>query len=754
MQNTLHKKKPLTVKISSWSARHRWLTVGLWFLLVFGLVFGSSAIPTTTTKYDPYSGIEWESAKAWTELTASGTLANPHEDFFLIVTHPTLKATDPAFKETVDKITNTLGTYSYTEAGKTQPLFTQLTNPNQVPAEAGLVSKDGTAVRIYGQIYEEDTFTKMKERLEPFEAKIKDLKAQYPAYNLLAKNIMFNWITAAKESNESLMTSLLITLIPTFVILLLVFGALVASIVPLVLAITAIIGTTGVMTIYSRLSGNNNITQAIMLGVLMGLAVAVDYSLFIISRYRNERYQGREKLNAIEVASGTAGRAVFFSGVLVAISISGLFILGSLFIPMAIGVIAVVLLSVLGSFTFLPAILSLLGQGINWGRIPFFGKPHQDGKGFWATIVRSVMHRPIIVTLLATVFLVALASPLLHIKLGTSENTEAITEGDKAAQLMKDKWPQGTDLKLRVTVTQADKPTTQAALEQLQATILKMPGLSGPVEVIPSKDGKAVMIAVYQAGSWNDDANRDTVKKLRTEIIPAQFKGLSDVKVYVAGASAEQIDQIDYFLNPIVWVFVLGLSFLILLMVFRSIVIPIKAIILNLLSTGAAYGVVILFFQDGRAWVKATGVMEAWLPVFIFAIIFGLSMDYHMFILTRIKELRDKGLSSNEAVLKGISSTSGTITGAAAIMVVVFGDFFVSLKDVQIQQFGLGLAVAVLLDATVVRSMLLPAVMKLMGQANWWMPKFLNWLPTITIESETEDVVALPQPEETELVAA
>jgi RND superfamily putative drug exporter len=755
MKNKTQMKKPTpwTVKVSTFSARHRWLMLGFWLLLIVGLVMGSSAIPHTNTKYDPYAGFEWDSVKAWTTLTADGGDANPTQDFFMIVTHPTLKTTDPAFKTTVDNIYETLGTLTYTEKGETKPLFLKLYNPFLAPPQAGLISNDGSAVRVYGQIQDEDTWVKVKERLEQVEGKIEGLKKDNAEYSILIKNQAYNWMTAAKEGSEELMKSMLITLIPTFLILFFVFRAFVASVVPLVLAITAIMGTTGVMTIYTRLSGNNEITQAMMLAVLMGLAVAVDYSLFVISRYRAERYQGRDKLTAIEVASGTAGRAVFFSGVLVAISISGLFILGSIFIPMAIGVITVVLLSVLGSMTFLPAMLSLLGRGINWGRVPFLGKPRGEGKGFWAAIVGGAMRRPVMVTILSAGLLLVLASPLLHIKLGMSENPEPKTEGERATQLMRDKWPQGADLKVLVTITQADKPETQAAIKQFQEAALKLPGLNNPVTMQPSKDGRVVMLQIPQSGTMNDDVNLETIKKLRDEIVPANFSNLPDVKVYVGGMTAMNIDQVNFFMNPIVWVFVLGLSFLVLLMVFRSLVIPVKAIILNLLSTGAAYGVVIFFFQDGRAWLKGTGVMESWLPVFIFAIIFGLSMDYHMFILTRIKELRDAGYNSNMAVLKGISSTSGTITGAAAIMVVVFGDFFVSLSDVQIQQFGLGLAVAVFLDATIVRSMLLPAVMKLMGEFNWWMPKFLNWIPTLTVESEPEhSVEAVDQ--EREAIAA
>jgi RND superfamily putative drug exporter len=266
------------------------------------------------------------------------------------------------------------------------------------------------------------------------------------------------------------------------------------------------------------------------------------------------------------------------------------------------------------------------------------------------------------------------------------------------------------------------------------------------------------MLSFFQSGGLNDQTNFDLVNKVRKEVVPVYFKALPDVNAYVTGNTAEAMDISVYFSNPVVWVFVLGLSFLVLLLVFRSLVIAIKAIILNLLSTGAAYGAVVWVFQDGNLGTKSTGVLMFWLPVFIFTIIFGLSMDYHLFILTRIKELRDKGQPTVSSVANAISSTSGTITGAAAIMVIVFGDFYFGISEPAVRQLGLGLAVAVFVDATLVRCLLLPAMMKLLGELNWWMPKFLNWLPTITIEAEETKAfvaeVSEAEEEVRELVAA
>jgi RND superfamily putative drug exporter len=356
------------------------------------------------------------------------------------------------------------------------------------------------------------------------------------------------------------------------------------------------------------------------------------------------------------------------------------------------------------------------------------------------------MRYPVIVTVITTTIMLSLAFPLLHIQLGINNVRPANLEGTQARNLLEQKWPQGSQLKLQVVITQYDQPQTQAKAETFKNTLLAVPGLSGPVETSISQDGKVGLLSFIQSGTLNDQANWNTVDRIRKAIVPQYFNKAGGPQAYVSGLSAVVVDQNKFFINPTVWIFVLALSFLVLLVVFRSLVIAVKAILLNLLTTGAAYGAVILVFQDGLLWVKPTGLLESWLPVLIFTIIFGLSMDYHLFILTRIKELRDQGYNTNKAVALGISSTSGTITGAAAIMVVVFGDFFVGVDLVSIQQLGLGLAVAVFLDATIVRSMLLPAVMGLMGEANWWLPKFLNWLPNITIESEPEAVETTPEP--------
>jgi putative drug exporter of the RND superfamily len=548
----------------------------------------------------------------------------------------------------------------------------------------------------------------------------------------------------------------------------------VASIVPLVLAITSLVAAFGVLGIYSQLVGpvSPNATQLI---VLIGLAVAVDYSLFMITRFRVERRAGRDRARAIEVSSSTAGRAVFFSGLAVMISLAGLITLGvSLFTSMAIGTISVVFVSVIGSLTFLPATLSILGDRVNLGRpaawlprlaaalplgpISRWGRSalgwlddraaRQEGSGFWGRLVTGVMAHPVSMTIASVTLLLVIASPVFQLRTGVTDITAFPDSIDGVAgiKLLNEKWPQGTELQLQVVVTDFDQPATKAAIERLKTEGLKVAGLSEPVEVTPSHDGKVALVSFTMGGNRNDEVNRAIVHQARSELDPAVFGGLPNVRTYVTGDAAFTVDTTQVYADGVglIFAFVLGLSFLLMLVAFHSIVIPIKAILLNLLSTAAAYGVLVVVFQDG--WfagplgITPSGVIESWVPLFIFTILFGLSMDYHLFILTRIKEARDRGLESRAAVAKGISVTAGVITSAASIMVVVFA-VFVSLKFVFIQQLGLGLAVAVFIDATLIRSVLLPASMTLLGDWNWWMPRFLDWIPRVTIEGEPDEPV-------------
>src|SRR3954468_4458688 len=764
-------REPATVRVAMWSARHRWPVAAMWFIATIGILalsLSMGGINASDANENPNEQ-QIEASKAYDVFNAGGT-NDPFEQVVVVVGGSPGATSDPAFKAAVTSLVAKLQGSGAPIAGVQTPTFSQLPDPFTAPPQAGLVAPDGSTVRIVGRIEGDET------RVAPLIAPVRPIldaaRAQNPGLRIHAISSTFINDDIMSLINDGLDSTLSLTIPLTFIILLFAFGAIVASVVPLVLAITSLVAAFGILGIYSQVIGpvSPNATQLI---VLIGLAVAVDYSLFMITRFRVERRAGRDRAMAIEVSSSTAGRAVFFSGLAVMISLAGLITLGvSLFTSMAIGTISVVFVSVIGSLTFLPATLSILGDRVNLGRpaawlprlavalplgpVSRWGRSaigwldrrasRREGSGFWGALVTRVMARPVAMTVVSVAFLLLLASPVLFLRTGITDITAFPDSIDGVAgiKLLNEKWPQGTNLQLQVVVTEADRPETKAAIERLKADGLGITGLSEPVEVTRSHDGKVALVSFTMGGNRNDDANRDIVRKVRTDLRPAIFGSLPDVRAYVTGDAAFSVDVTKVYADgiPLIFAFVLGLSFLLMLVAFHSIVIPIKAILLNLLSVAAAYGVMVLVFE--RGWlagplgITPSGVIESWVPLFIFTILFGLSMDYHLFILTRIKEARDRGLASRPAVAKGISVTAGVITSAASIMVVVFA-VFVTLPFVFIKQLGLGLAVAVLIDATLIRSVLLPASMTLLGDWNWWMPRFLDWIPRVTIEGDPDD---------------
>jgi RND superfamily putative drug exporter len=746
----IRKTPPWTVRVAGWSARHRWPVFTLWFVITIG-VFVASLLAGGTKAVEAVSNAErskyvaGEAYVVYADANASSgeAQAPPSQQFLLIVASPDRTVDDPGFASDVAAITRRLVAVQSTVDGVAGPAITELVDPIGVPQAAGLISPDRTTVRLVGRVLGEGDA--LGDRLAPVPAVVDEIRTAYPAYrihalnNLLANNEISNLI------NDGLDSSLRLTIPLTFLILLIAFGAVIAAVIPLVLAITALLAAFGILGLYSQAVAAVS-PYASQLVVLIGLAVAVDYSLFMLTRFRTERRRGRPKLDAIDVASNTAGRAVFFSGLAVMISIGGLFLLDDpLFRSMAIGTISVVFVAVIGSLTFLPATLAILGDGVNRLRLPIIGRTRDEGSGIWARLVRAVMRRPIVAAVTTAVLLIAVASPVVRLHMGQADFTSFpdSLDGVQAVNLLNEKWPSGSDLDLSVVVTRADEAPTKAAIEKMTAAVLAIPGLSGPPRTNLSSDGHVAFINYLMSGGSNDVRNQDIVRQVRTQVVPTAFAGLSGVRALVTGDAAYTLDVVNFYARgmPLVMTFVLALSFVLLLVAFRSIVIPIKAILLNLLSTGAAFGLLVLVFQDG--WLHEQlgfkpGPIESFIPVFIFTILFGLSMDYHVFILTRIKEARDHGLSSNDAVARGIAITSGTVTSAAAIMVVVFA-VFVTLELTIIKQLGFGLAVAVFLDATIVRSVLLPATMRLLGEWNWWLPRWLGWLPRVTIEGEVEE---------------
>ncbi len=812
-------RPPWTVRVAAWSARHRWPVALIWFIATIGLFVGSLAAGGTRSveavSNDQRSKSEsGEALVVWADANAGAAQAPVSQQFLMVVTSPTTTVDDPAYQGTIADIVSRLSAFQSTVDGVAGPVFTELADPTKAPPSAGLVSPDRTTVRIVARVPGDGSV--VTERLATAPQLVDQIRAAHPGYGIHVLNGTLTNSEISELINGGLDRSLLLTIPLTFLILLVAFGAVVAAMIPLVLAVTALLAAFGILALYSQTIAAVS-PYANQLVVLIGLAVAVDYSLFMVTRFRTERRRrgaiaspsararvvarrivltaiaiglpagvavasssgnlpeasrvpaiagaaavaiavvifalarlvdrGHDptKLPSIEASSATAGRAVFFSGLAVMISIGGLFFLDDpLFRSMAVGTIAVVLVAVIGSLTFLPAVLAILGDGVNGLRIPILGRERPEGSGIWAVVVRAVMRRPVIAAASTAILLGALATPTFRLHMGQADFSSFpdSLDGVQAINLLTSKWPTGAELDLAVVVTHADEASTKAAIDRMETALKSVDGVVGPPQTTPSADGHAVYIQYLMTGNQNDQHDQDVIREVRGDVIPAAFSGASGARALVTGDAAYTLDVVDFYAHgmPMVMGFVLALSFCLLLVAFRSIVIPIKAILLNLLSTGAAFGLMVLVFQEGwgaDAIGFKPGAIEGFIPVFIFTILFGLSMDYHVFILTRIKEARDHGLSSNEAVARGIAITSGTITSAAAIMVVVFA-VFVTLPLTIIKQLGFGLAVAVFIDATVVRSILLPATMRLLGDWNWWLPRWLNWLPRVTIEADAD----------------
>jgi RND superfamily putative drug exporter len=488
----------------------------------------------------------------------------------------------------------------------------------------------------------------------------------------------------------------------------------------------------------------------------MGLALGIDYSLFVVSRYREERGHGRVELDAIGAAGATASRAVLFSGTVFVIALSGMLLVPSnIMKSLAVGAIAVGIVSVLAALTLLPALLGLLGDRVNALRVPWLGRNVggvQESR-LWGAIVRAVMRRPVVYLVTFTALLVALAVPVIGLNLGASgvSTLPNRLESRQGFEALARDFPQASSSPVLIAVEgDVSSAPVRAAIARLRSE-LRGDRAFGRSDLRISPSGDVAAIGVELGGDRTGDRALDAVRHLRAVEVPQAFRG-TDARVVVGGDTADNVDFIDA-MNawlPLVFAFVLGLSFVLLTVVFRSIVIAATSIVLNLLSVGAAYGLVILVFRhgigSGLLGFQRVDSIEAWVPLFLFSVLFGLSMDYQVFLLSRIKERYDASGSTTDAVVYGVSSTARLITGAALIIVAVFSGF--AMGDlVMFQQMGFGVAIALLIDATIIRSVLLPAAMRLLGRWNWYLPSWLEWLPRIQIEAERrEEHVPLPSP--------
>jgi RND superfamily putative drug exporter len=565
-----------------------------------------------------------------------------------------------------------------------------------------------------------------------------------------------------------------LTLPVTFLVLLLAFGAFVAAGIPVLLAFSAVLASLGLAALASHLLHASSATSSVML--LIGMAVGVDYSLFYLKREREER-RGSEPDEALARAAATSGRAVLISGTTVLIAMAGTLMAGSkIFSSFGVGAMIVVAVTMIGSLTVLPALLGKLSDRVDRGilavlsatvlrvlRLPglrAIGQPRllvrlrerrtllarlkgdREGSRAWALALRPALRHPAAAVLITTAALLVLALPTL------SMHTRLMGFGDLPRQLkivqsyeeIQQAFP-GAQSPAVVAVQAPDvqTPLMRNALARLKELAAASPRLRGPVNVQISPHRDLAQVEVPLAGNGDEGRSFAALRELRERVLPASIGSVPGASYAVTGETpgTQQFTAVTKRHWPLVFAFVLGLAFLLLLVTFRSLVIPLTAIALNLLSVGAAYGVLVWIFQDGHLQgllgFHSAGAIVTWLPLFLFAVLFGLSMDYHVFVVSRIKELADRGASTEEAVERGIAGTAGTVTAAAAVMVAVFA-VFATLSTLEIKQMGVGLAVAVLIDATVIRAVLLPATMKLLGRWNWYLPRWLQWLPHIRAE--------------------
>jgi RND superfamily putative drug exporter len=529
------------------------------------------------------------------------------------------------------------------------------------------------------------------------------------------------------------------------IILILVFGTVVAGLVPVLMAIVAIVVALGLAAVVAEAFSLSVFVVNMLTG--MGLALGIDYSLFVVSRYREERTGGAEQAGAIAAAGATASRAVLFSGSMFVIAMCGMLLVPSnVMKSLAVGAIAVGITSVLAALTLLPALLGLIGDRVNALRVPWLGRNvgREDAleSHFWRAIVRRVMRRPVTSLVVFAGLLVAAALPVLGLHLGASGVStlpDRLASKQGFGALSRD-FPRQSASPVLITIQgNVRSARVRAAVSRLRGELAqdRAFGGAGDLRIAPGADVAAIATPV--AGDKTGKPALAAVGHLRSVEVPRAFAGVGGTEVLVGGDTADNVDFIDA-MNawlPNVFVFVLGLSFILLTLVFRSIVVAATAIVLNLLSVGAAYGLVVLVFEhgvgSGLLGFQQVDTIEAWVPLFLFAVLFGLSMDYQVFVLSRIKERYDSSGSTPDAIEHGVSSTARLITGAALIIVVVFIGF--AMGDlVMFQQMGFGVAVALLIDATIIRSVLLPAAMTLLGDWNWYLPRWLEWLPSIEVE--------------------
>ena len=716
----------LAARMGRWSADH-WKTATFGWLAFVIVAFGLGGLAGMKS-IDPNAPGPGESGRMDRILDAG--FQRPADESVLVQSR-SLAVTDPAFKAAVADVVARMSKLEDVQNV-------------QSPFDAGngdQISKTGHAALVDFAI--RGDADKAADKMDPVLAQVDAAQKAHPELFIGE----FGDASAVKAVQTAFANDLgkagLLSLPVTLLILLFAFGALVAAGIPLLLALTAVFATFGLIAIPSHIFPVAQ--QAPALVLLIGLAVGVDYSMFYLRREREERAAGRSERAAIEAAAATSGRSVLISGLTVMTAMAGMFLTGDqTFASFGVATILVVAIAMLGSLTVLPALLSRLGDGVDRGRIPLLGRLRRtDREGrVWGAIIDRVLRRPLLSALLAGGFLVLLAIPAVQLKLaqgGPDTFPKSIT-AVQAYDRMQTAFPgEAMAVDVVVRAPNVTSPQAKAAIAQLEQRAVASGRMYRPFTVDVNQAGTVADITVPIRGKGSDAQSNASLAVLRNEIVPKTVGALPEAEAGVTGFTAQWEDQkqdIKASLLPVV-VFVLLFAFALMLVAFRSIVIAAKAIVLNLLSVGAAYGVLVLVFQHGIGksllGFTSTAGIDPVVPLLLFVILFGLSMDYHVFLLSRIREAVQGGAPTDEAVAQGIKSTAGVVTSAAIVMVAVFA-VFITLSMLFFKQFGVGLAVAILIDATIVRGVLLPASMKLLGDWNWWVPSWLEWLPNIGLE--------------------
>jgi RND superfamily putative drug exporter len=714
---------PLTERIAGWSARHRKTAVFGWLLLVAAVFAGGHALGAQA---GPPAYDAGQSGRAEQALHRLGLVTPAVEGVLIQARAPgTSFAHSPAMRQAARQVATALTALPHAATDIRSPL-----------GDRALVSADGRSALV--------TFTvpgpadKQPTAVTPALRAVSVVQARHPglrieeggdaSYGRAINSVLGSGFHKAEATSVPV----------TLVLLLFVFGALIAAGIPLLLAATSVVTALSLLTAIGRWLPVGTSTSEVVL--IIGMAVGVDYSLFYLRREREERAAGHGTREALRIAAATSGRAIVVSGLTVMIALAGLFLTGyTVFSGIALGTIAVVGTAVLGSLTVLPALLSWLGPWADRGRIPFLGRRRTAARPsrVWAALVRQVVRRPAVWGGAAAIALLALAAPALTMRIG--QPAIDLPAGNPVLQAIdrtNQAFPRSpSPAQVVVTGTGLASPAMTQALTGLRASAARGGPIHEPVTALPVAGGRGLIVDVPLAGNGGNRASDDALVTLRRQILPTTLGRVSGISYAVTGDTAQSYDDTAalHSATPLVIAFVVGLAFLLLLVAFRSVAIPLISIVLNLLSVAAGYGLITLIFQDGRLQgllgYTSFGGIISWIPLFMFVLLFGLSMDYHVFILSRIRELRSRGSGTTEALIGGIASSAGVVTSAAVIMVAVFS-ILAALPIVDTKTLGVGLAAAVLIDATVVRGILLPAAMSLLGERCWSLPRWLSWLPS------------------------